>query len=248
MTTPLELFVLEWGVYPRRVTIYLSEKGLLHSKNIKITPCSTTAEGKIDAPGKPPGSLPILVFPDGKSITQSLAVIQYFEDITDNPQETWQTELKEMAAISSGNSRSMRGRSGDNMDKARVREMLALADEVTSLACFACHKGSKLFETLEPTNGEGARLALEYCGRNLGLLDRYYGDFEERMANDSGPNIVDCVLFSILQYMKELFGKDLTHGRSNLARFYDIFKERESAKIPEEFYPGFVAELCPQWL
>ena len=246
MTAPLELFVLEWGIYPRRATIYLSEKGLLDSKYIKITPASVTAEGKLEAPGKPPGTMPILVLPDGQAITQSLAIIEYFEDIIENPQEAWQKEL--VASMPPEKTRSMRGKQNDHLERARVREMLAIADEVTSLSTFGLHKGSKLFEAMEPTSAEASRLAFAHCERNLGLLEQYYGGFEERMEKESGPNIVDCMFFSILQFMKVLYGKDLIAGRPNLVKFYETFKERDSARIPEGYYPEIVSVLAPQWL
>ena len=37
MTAQLELYVLSWGLYPRRVLLYLTEKGLLSSPLLKIT-------------------------------------------------------------------------------------------------------------------------------------------------------------------------------------------------------------------
>jgi glutathione S-transferase len=80
------------------------------------------------------------------------------------------------------------------------------------------------------------------------LLEQYYGGFEERMEKESGPNIVDCMFFSILQFMKVLYGKDLIAGRPNLVKFYETFKERDSARIPEGYYPEIVSVLAPQWL
>ncbi|CZR67309.1 uncharacterized protein PAC_17208 [Phialocephala subalpina] len=71
-----------WGVYPRRVLIYLAEKGLLGSTGIKITPGTTTVTS-MTAPGKPPGSVPFLSFGDGRYIKQSVTILEYFEDVCD---------------------------------------------------------------------------------------------------------------------------------------------------------------------
>ncbi|KAI1465386.1 uncharacterized protein F4812DRAFT_438509 [Daldinia caldariorum] len=69
----LELFVLTWGIYPRRVLIYLHEKGLLNSQHIKIIPATISPTVEMIAPGKPKGTVPILALPDGTSIKQSVA-------------------------------------------------------------------------------------------------------------------------------------------------------------------------------
>src|SRR6478752_7223572 len=94
MSTPLELFSLSWGMYPRRVLIYLAEKNLLKSPLIKVTEVTVSPNSNsLTAPGKPKGTAPILRLPHGKFIKQSIAILEYFEDICDHPQQPWQIEL-----------------------------------------------------------------------------------------------------------------------------------------------------------
>ncbi|KAI0837463.1 hypothetical protein F5Y06DRAFT_304285 [Hypoxylon sp. FL0890] len=239
----LELFVLTWGIYPRRVLIYLHEKGLLNSPHIKITPVTISPTNEMVAPGKPKGTVPILALPDGTFIKQSVAILDYFEDICDNPQEQWQ---KDIAAVAKP---SMRGSSAREI--ATTREILALADEATSLFGFACHKGSKLFVTLEPVDPTASGFAMEWAKKNLKLLEAYYeGRFEGNNPNGEKVTIADCVLFSLLQFAKELYARDLVADPElpNLKRFYNVFKESESAKIPEDFYPREIKELACVWL
>jgi glutathione S-transferase len=138
MTTPhLELYVLSWGLYPRRVLLYLTQKSLLSSPLIKITPVAPLPTG-MTAPGKPPGSVPMLRLPDGTFIKQSLAIIEFFEDVCENPDlaKDWQVEL----ARSANREASMRGRTAE--EKACTREVLGLVDEASSQFSFACHKGT----------------------------------------------------------------------------------------------------------
>ncbi|OTA64207.1 hypothetical protein K449DRAFT_394022 [Hypoxylon sp. EC38] len=241
----LELFVLTWGIFPRRVLIYLHEKGLINSPHIKVTPVTISPTGEMLAPGKPKGTVPVLSLPDGTFIKQSIAILEYFEDICDNPQEEWQKDLAAAAAMKS----SMRGSSA--RERAITRDILALTDEASSLFGFACHKGTKLFATHEPVNPSAASLAMVWVKKNLRLLEAYYeGRFEGDDPNGENITIADCVLFSLLQFAKELYTKDLVADAElpNLKRFYNVFKERESARIPDDFYPREYKEGACIWL
>ncbi|RYP12955.1 hypothetical protein DL767_010981 [Monosporascus sp. MG133] len=242
--TKLELFVLTWGTYPRRVLIYLHEKGLIESPHLKITPVTISAAGKMEAPGKPPGTVPILKLPNGSFIKQSVAILDYFEDICDNPQEDWHREL---AGLSRKN---MRGNTAE--ERAHTREVLALADQAGSLFTFAARTGTELFVPLETSSAEASRLAMEWCKRNLKLLDAYY-EGDKRIENggaDAATTIADCALFAFLQYSKAMHAVDLLAEPEllNLKRFYENFKGRESAKIEEGLYPEDLRQLASKWL
>ncbi|XXH05662.1 hypothetical protein Hte_012097 [Hypoxylon texense] len=240
----LELFVLTWGVYPRRVLIYLHEKGLLNSDLIKITPVTISPDIEMVAPGKPKGTVPILALPDGTFIKQSVAIIEYLEDICDDPREDWQKEIAATAKSS-----SMRGDTA--RERATTREVLALADEATMAFGFACHKGSKLFAARETIDPAVSSMVMEWAKRSLKLLEAYYeGRFEEAYSAQE-VTMADCVLFSLLQFAKELYGRHLVVeeiGLPNLNRFYDAFMQRESTKIAEDFYPKGIKDLACVWL
>jgi Holliday junction resolvasome RuvABC DNA-binding subunit len=45
---------------------------------------------------------------------------------------------------------------GDSAEDKR-----GVSNKAMALYGFACHKGSRLFETLEPSNREGAKMAME---------------------------------------------------------------------------------------
>lgn len=235
----LELYVLDFGVYPRRVVIYLGEKGLLDSGIIKITPVDL----QTGAPGKPEGTTPILRLPNGSFINQSLAILEYFEDICDNPREEWQKKL-----ASYSKQPTMRGDSAE--DRARMRSILGLADEAMAHYGFACHKGSRLFETLEPSSPEGAKMAMEWAKKNLKLIEKYY-DGDVRFENGGGAStIADCVLFSMLQFANNLYSCDLLEDPQlpALKTFYGNFKERKSTTVPKDLYPSQFTQLASQWI
>ena len=239
----LELFVLPWGVYPRRVLIYLAEKGLLDSPRITITP--VTLDGiKMIAPGKPPGSVPILSLGNGRFIKQSVAILEYFEDICDEAQLSGKDIFGRQIAG------SMRGKTAE--EKARVREMLEIADEANTHFGVACHKGTALFSSLEPQNPEASTIAMDFCLKQLALLEPYYADdhrFEgEEVLGDSSATVADCVLFSLLQFARVFYGRNLMEALPNLRLFYDAFGKRDSAKIGDDFYPAEMKPLAQQWL
>ncbi|KAM0433463.1 hypothetical protein ACHAPT_004343 [Fusarium lateritium] len=238
MSAPLELFVLPWGVYPRRILLYLFEKGILSSPLIKITPVTITQEGMSAPEGKPPGTVPILKLPGAKFIKQSIAILDYFEDVCANPQNDWQQELAKSSKS------SMRGETPEQ--KARIRDMLCLADEACSQFGFACHKGTALFDLFETTNALTAKLVLEYCKKNLGLLSKYYE--EDALEEGRQATIADCVLYSLLHFAKDLYNLDLVEDLPNLQRFYETFQKRESAQVKEDHFPQDVKELACQWL
>lgn len=240
----LELFVLTWGVYPRRILLYLSEKGLSASPFIKITPVTMSSAGLV-APGKPPGSVPILKLPDGTFIKQSVAILEYLEDICDkpDPEQPWQLDL----ANSVTNKLSMRGATSE--DKARMREILSLADEATSQFGFACHKGTALFVPLERTSALTANLVLEYCKKNLKLLEDQFAD-DFRLERGGRVTIAHCVLYSLLQFAAELYDMDLLSAPELpvLRRFYETYQERDATRHGKMDYPEEISTLARQWL
>ncbi|KPM43825.1 hypothetical protein AK830_g2818 [Neonectria ditissima] len=242
----LELFVFPWGVSPRRVLLYLAEKGLLSCPLIKITQVAVTSKGELVAPGKPPGSVPILRLPDGTLIKQSVAILDYLEDICDSPdpKQPWQTELAQSASAK----RSMRGTTAE--ERARTREMMLLADEATGYFNLACHKGSKLFAANEPTSAVAAQLILDWAQRPLKLLEAHYvGD--SRLEEDGGwVTVADCVGYALLEFAEGFYQVDLISDPQlvGLRAFYQAFKKRQSAQIQGDHFPEEMKKLACQWL
>jgi len=246
MTTQLELYVLPWGLYPRRVLLYLSAKNLLSSPLIKITPVSISQTGQLIAHGKPPGSVPILRLPDGTFIKQSLAIIEFFEDVCESPDpaKDWQVAL----AKSANRDFDMRG--GSSEAKARTREVLGLVDEATSQFAFACHKGTALFVPMEETNALTAKLALEYCKKTLRLVEENYAAELSRSVDEGRVSIADCVLYSLLLFSKGVYGVDLLSEPELpvLQRVRGMMQARGWVELEEAQCPEQIRSLASQWL
>jgi len=239
----LELYDLPGGLYPRRVLIYLSEKHLLNHPLIKITPV-TQHFLTMSAPGKPPGSVPILALGDGRFIKQSLAIIEYFEDICDaangnvkdvDGHEIGLTEVEKEVGKAGGP--SMRGDTAPAA-RARTREVMALVDEASTHFSVACHKGSAMFALLERQDAKSSSFAMESCKKVLAQIESCYiedGRFNE-VEVEEGVNIADCVLFALLQFAKRFYCIDLVEEMPGLRGFYEEFEKRDSAEVGAVVY------------
>lgn len=118
------LYASDYTYFPRRVLIYLKEKKFEAGIITKVPTWFTlqrTMESSPDFPPKPAGSIPILAIPDRKEgqfiyIRQSLAILNYLEDLTEDPSSGVKASTL-----------SMRGNTA--LEKARITELLAVLDE-----------------------------------------------------------------------------------------------------------------------
>ena len=83
----MRLYNFPFGPYPRRVTIYLAEKGITEFDLVELdAPVGETSWPPASIAGlTPSGSLPIIVDDDGTVVTQSLAILEYLEDTRRDP-------------------------------------------------------------------------------------------------------------------------------------------------------------------
>lgn len=259
-----ELYILPGGLFPRRVLIYLAEKNILQSSFLKVTPVSTTMTLKMTAPGKPPSSVPILVIGDGIFIKQSIAIIEYFEDLCDvaqfippyNPtaDRELQNDMRLMREMLFSARKTMRGRTAEEV--AKTREILRLADEATTYFSFACHKGSSMFSLMEAQSPATARFAMEAYRKTLALVEEYHLDDHRFQNGDGGSSIdqefnatvADCVLFSLLQFAKVMYDVELAEGLPGLKRFEQRFERIDSANAEGHEYDENLQSLARDWI
>lgn len=240
---PWLLYVYPWMPYPRRIIIYLREKSL-PSSLVTVVPVSDPHLGnKADPqfPPKPAGSLPILAIPTDESrtaftyISQSLAIINYLDDVCD--------------AGLHGFPRSnhpMRG-GADPVARARVAEVLALADE-----CTAGWNPVRLFGTAVGTMPipQASHEMLRWVRRSLMAIETLWKDREDisSLRQGQGGNVTmgEIVLYQFLEFTADCYGVDMTAGSGEnvkdvygrevmeefprLREFYLAFKTRDSAR------------------
>jgi glutathione S-transferase len=129
---PWLLYAYPWMPFPRRVIIYLREKGIPESL-IKVARVTDPQNGNevVDSslPARPAGSLPILAIPSTTSeegsnadqwvyIQQSMSIIHYLEELCNSGEYGFSSPHG-----------SFVGRNA--LSRARIGEILSLAEECT---------------------------------------------------------------------------------------------------------------------
>lgn len=237
----LDLYALRFGPYPRRVLIYIAEKGLVNSNMINV---GYVDPPNFDAPGKPPGTTPSLRLPDGSLIGQSVSILECFEDICDAPSSDWE---KQLASFSK--QKTMRGLTA--FDRTQTRCAMSLIEEAQVYFSNACHKGTALYAAQGKTpNEEAASYSMEMCRKAPSLVDGYYKHKKQLVGMADAPStLADCMLFALLQFARNFYGVGLlTKDMENLNMFFERFGKRDSVAVPDDLYPPELVELGNKWI
>jgi glutathione S-transferase len=240
---PWLLYAYPWMPYPRRVIIYLREKGI-PSSLVKVVPVTDPQLGDSappEFPPKPTGSLPILAIPPGgyrnnqsyTYIRQSNAIMSFLDELCEEGSHGFR--------LSKG---SMRGT--DPLSRARNMELLALADE-----CTANWNPVRIFGTGAGTISipAAAKEMIRWVHRPLAIIESWWKDrdFSSLHQGQGGHvTIAEVVLYQFLEFTKDCYGVDMSHGSGHtvkdvygrevverytkIAEFYDAFKTRDSAR------------------
>lgn len=198
----MKLYNFPFAPNPRKVRIYLAEKGLEVPLEMVNIIHGDQHEPEFLAKN-PLGKLPVLELDDGTVLTESLAIIHYFEELHPDPPMIGVTPL----------------------ERARVRELeqIAYSSVLQNVArCF--HATKALLPGLVPNPGV-AESALASLPLPLSVLDTAVGA-NEFVAGDR-PSIADCTLFAAFK-LAEMAEVALAPG-PNLARWYENFSQRPSA-------------------
>jgi glutathione S-transferase len=204
----VKLYTFPAAPNPRRLNLYLAEKGLRVPAELVSIP-----QGETRAPAflakNPLGGLPVLELDDGTLLTESLAIIEYLEELHPEPPMIGTTPL----------------------ERARVRAL----ERVCELGVLA-RVGRVVHHTRSPIPGfvsvpavaEQARAELfqkELPGP-LAFLDLAL-EGRPFVAGDA-PTIADCTLFAALEFGR-FFGVDPLPAFANLTRWHTAFLARPSA-------------------
>jgi glutathione S-transferase len=200
----MKLYDFPFAPNPQKVRVYLAEKGLhIPLQRVDIT------RGEHRTPAflarNPMGSLPVLELDDGTCLTESLAIIEYLEELHPEP--------------------SMIGRTA--LERARVREL----ERRIETGIF--NRIARIFIHASPVfagRGQIAEVAAEARAelpRALGIIDAIIGD--RLFAAGERPTIADCTLFAAFAHAARanvIIGAE----HANLHRWHAAFRERPSAR------------------
>lgn len=200
------LYQFKMGTNPRRVIIYLSEKGI-DVPRYELDYANNEHRSADYLRINPAGRAPTLVTDDGRAITESAAIVEYLEELYPE--------------------RPMIG--ADPMSRARVRSLERLGTDLVVRAQVWLWNLTGAFRAKEPApSREVADRAHRYVTEILDVLEATIGD-NAFLAGDR-PTIADCTTFAIFQTARERFDQPLGASHPSLDAWYRNFRVRPSAE------------------
>jgi glutathione S-transferase len=189
---------------PKKVRVYLAEKGIdVPSVTVNIVAGENRQPEFLKK--NPMGGLPVLELDDGTYLPESLAIIEYFEELHPSPPMIGTTPL----------------------ERARVRALERLCElSVLGRIAVVFQNTHPLFASRLKQSADAADSARTALAANLKVLDEKIGS-KPFVAGDK-PTIADCTLIAALQFAE--FGQiPIDASLKNVHRWYESFKKRPSA-------------------
>lgn len=215
----MKLYELEWGLYPRRVIIYLAEKGISDIERIAFDAMAAWPAPEM-AQLNPAGTVPVLQAVEGTLIRSSIAILEYLEERLPSPDLLGVTPE----------------------DRARTRELVSVIDEAAIQLGIWCRKASPLFAGREVQNREAATFAADAYHRQLRLLDTMMKETAGPFLAGPTVTIADCIAMATLQFAEQVYSVPVPSNCCNLVDWYGDFATRPSATLPT--YPAPVLALA----
>ncbi len=201
----MKLYDFSGAPNPKKVRVYLAEKGI----QVPIEPVNIIA-GENRTPDflkkNPLGGLPVLELDDGSFLPESLAIIEYFEELHPEP--------------------PMIGRTPIERARTRAIERICELGVINSVATIF-QNSHPFFAARVKQSAEAAETARGRLAANLKVLDAAIG--KNPFVAGARPTIADCTLVAALDF-GEFAGVPLDPAYGNVARWYADFKKRPSAQ------------------
>jgi glutathione S-transferase len=188
---------------PTRVRVYLREKGIaLEEVSVNLREGEQKSEQHLARNRF--GNLPVLELDDGSHLTESLAIIEFLEELHPNP--------------------PMIGTDPKTRAQVRSLERVIELGVLSPIARIVHATNSPLGRPPNPAIAQDARAALPIA---LGPLDERIADHP--FVAGAAPTIADCTLFAALNFGR-FFGVEPDPSYSNIGRWFDAFCKRPSAQ------------------
>jgi glutathione S-transferase len=199
------LYQFRKGTNPRRVIIYLAEKGIVVPR-YELDYENGEHRSAHYLAINPSGRAPALVTDAGLAITDSAAIVEYLEDL--HPE------------------RPMIGT--DALSRARVRSLERLGSDLVARGQLWLWNRTSAFPAKEPCpSAEAADRTHRYVSELLDVLEVQIGG-NAYLAGDE-PTIADFTTFPIFQTARERFHLSFGDQHPRLDSWYSRFRSRPSA-------------------
>ncbi|MEM6555667.1 MAG: glutathione S-transferase family protein [Pseudomonadota bacterium] len=202
----MRLYDYKAGPNPRRVRIFLAEKGievpLVHTDIVKREQKTPEFLAK-----NPIGSIPVLELDDGTCISESVAICRYFEEMHPEPPLFGRTAL----------------------EKAQIEMWLRRVELnfMVPVGMVWIH-GHPLTARLIQQIPEAAEQNRKRTQMGYTLLNEQLADHEFVAGEDY--SVVDAVLLASLDFANGLVGVPYDPSLTHLKRWHDIVSKRPSAE------------------
>lgn len=204
----MKLYTFPVAPNPTKVATYLAEKGLaLPTQRVSLIEGEQKSEAFRQK--NPLGTLPVLELDDGSFVCESLAIIEYLEELHPEP--------------------PMWGRSPEERAHGRALERLCDVGVLVPLAWHVHNTNSPLGLPPNPPVAEAAWKRAEMA---LEVLEAKVGD-GPFLAGDR-VSVADCTLHGALQFAR-FRDVELPERFANLHRWWERFQERPSASAGTTF-------------
>ncbi|MGB3683342.1 MAG: glutathione S-transferase family protein [Rubrobacteraceae bacterium] len=203
----MKLYEFAWGIYPRRVLVYLAEKGITDLDRIPVD----LMRGENRQPAflelNPAGTVPVLdVRPEG-IIRQSTSIIEYLEEIHPSPDMI-----------------------GDTPEaRAATRDLIYMINECYIYLTRSVSHSSPAFASSVDQKAAAATAYYAQYRQMIGQIEQVISD-DEFLRGDQ-PTIADCMMFASAQFAHRIYGEPLPRDHPKLSRFYSRFEQRSSAAV-----------------
>ncbi len=199
------LYQFKMGTNPRRVIIYLSEKGL-EIPRYEVDYVNMEHRSPEYLKMNPSGRAPTLMTDGGIALSESAAIIEYLEELY--PQDP-------MIGV-------------EAVPRAKVRALERVGNDLIVRCQVWLWNLTSAFPAKEPNPDLAvADKAYRYVSELLGILEDAIGD-HEFLAGDR-PTIADFTSFAIFQTARERFDQPLGGHHPRLDAWYKGFRTRPSA-------------------
>ncbi len=199
----MKLYCFPVAPNPTKVRVYLAEKGLEVPEVLVSLPKGEQRKPEF-LRRNPMGRLPVLELDDGTHLTESLAIIEYLEELHPEP--------------------PMIGREARERARVRTLERVADLNVLLPIGRVIHATNSTLGLPPNPELAKAGRAALE---EGLGILDTEVGS-RPFVAGDA-VTVADCTLYAAFFFAG--FGElEIPDRYENLHRWHAAFRERPSAE------------------
>jgi glutathione S-transferase len=191
---------------PKRLRVYLAEKGItVPMQQVNIIAGETRSPEFLKK--NPLGGLPVLELDDGTYLTESLAIMEYFEELHPNPPMIGTTPL----------------------ERARVRALERIAElNVLSRVITIFQNTHPFMAGRIKQSADAAENARTQLDAGLRVLDSYIG--HNAFVAGERPTIADCTLLAALDFA-EFAQVPVDPSYANVTRWHKAFKKRPSAQV-----------------